>query len=210
MLLTYSALTAAAETAGRAAEGAGAVTLGDGLRRRFEFRAVEHEDGTVTGYINFKDPTEIPEQDVDRTGEPGLEAVPEGLEVTVEVDSLKVEGRRAALGGVVSSTNLPRYVGLRFLLAVEDCGDGAPAAARDRIAWGVYRPAAPERTAADADSPESGESPVAEPEVDAARFPLVSHTLSKIAEGDIRVSPDPQAAPPRQPEVVVDKPAVLE
>lgn len=186
--LAYSALTAAAETAAHGAEGAGTVTLGDGLKRRFEFRAVAHEDGTVTGYVNFKDPTEIPAQDVDQTGEAGLEAVPEGVEVTVEVDSLKVQGRRAALGGVVSSTNLPRYVGMRFLLAVEDRGDGR-ASAPDRVAWGFYRPAGAERMADDLDHPDSGQAPVAERDVDAGRFPLVSHTLSRIDEGDIRVTP---------------------
>lgn len=179
---------AAAAAEGPSASGAGVVSLGDSLKRRFEFQAVTREDGSVTGYITLAVPAELPEQDVDGTGEAGLEGSPAGLEVTVEVDSLKVRGRRAVLGGVVSSTNLPRYVGVRVLLAVEDRGEGAKPAARDRLTWGVYRGAAA-RLAADAEDPGAEGALVAEREFDAERFPLSSFSLSRIDEGDIRVSP---------------------
>jgi len=186
--LLTCASPASASAAGPSVAGSGSVSLGDRLQRRFEFDAVEHEDGSVSGYVTFSDPTELPDQDVDGTGEPGMEGRPEGLEMTVAVDSLKVEGRRAALSGLVSRTNHPRYAGLRVLLTVEDRGDGSKGAAPDRITWGVYRGDAAERMASDADNPDAGAVVVVERVFDAARFPLSSFTLARLDEGDIRVS----------------------
>ena len=186
LLLTYASPASAAS--GASVAGSGSVSLGDRLQRRFEFDAAEHEDGSVTGYVTFSDPTALADQDVDGTGEAGLEGRPEGLEVTIAVDSLKIEGRRAALSGTVSSTNHPRYAGLRVMLTVEDRGDGGEPAARDRITWVVYRGGAGGWLASDTDNPDAVAPVVIERGFDAERFPLSSFTLARLDEGDIRIS----------------------
>lgn len=187
LLLTHTA-AAAADSAGASVAGSGAVSLGDRLQRRFEFNAVAREDGSATGYVTFSDPTELPAQDVDGTGEAGLDGPPAGLELTVAIDALKVSGRRAVMSGLVSGTNHPRYAGVRVLLTVEDRGDGREGAARDRITWGVYRSTAGGWLASDADIPDSETTFVAECEFDIERFPLSAFTLARIDEGDIQVS----------------------
>lgn len=179
---------AQAAAAGPSAAGAGAVSLGDGLRREFAFEAFIHEDGSVTGHVTLRDRAGVPDQNVDGADEPGLEPLPEGLEMTVSVDSMKVQNNRAALSGAVTSTNHPRYAGLRVILAVEDNGAGPQDAASDRLTWGVY-PRAAERVVTDAENPDAGMYPVREREFDSDRFPLSSYSLSAIDEGDIQVRP---------------------
>ena len=178
----------AAGAATRSAAGAGTTSLGDGLKREFEFSAVTNEDGGVTGHLTLNGPAVIPSQDVDGTGEPGADAPPSGLQVTADVDFMRLAGKRAVLGGVVTSTNDPRYSGLRFIFVVEDNGEAGHAAAPDRISWGAYRSVA-EWLAADAENPDAGLYPAGGRELDGRRFPPSSYSLFRIESGDIRVTP---------------------
>jgi hypothetical protein len=180
--------SSATPDASPSATGAGAVSLRGDLKRRFELEAVAREDGSVSGRITIIDPSEIPQQDVDGTEEPGLEGSASGLEVTVEVDSMKVKDNRAVLSGIVTSTNLPRYAGLRVILTVEDNDEGGQSRRRDKITWGFYQRAS-ERLVSDADNPESGIYLMADREFDSNSFPLSSYTLSAIDEGDIQIRP---------------------
>lgn len=178
----------AAKSAGPSASGAGAISLGDGLKREFNFAAITNEDGSVSGRLTLIDPSAATDQNVDGTDEPDSEVPPAGLEVTVEIDSMRVSGNRAALSGTVTSTNAARYAGLRFILTVEDNGESGKSAVPDKVTWGVYHRQA-ERSPVDAENPDAGVYPAGEPDVDSQSFPLSSYTLSEIATGDIKVSP---------------------
>jgi len=180
--------SSAQDAPGPSAAGAGTVSLADGLKRRFEFKVVTQEDGGVSGYVTLSDPSEIADQDVDGTGEPGLEGAPDVVELTVEVYSMSVEGKRAVLSGVVTSTNHLRYADVRVILTVEDNGEGGEAGRPDRITWGIYRKE-DERHVTDAENPDAGIYPTGGREFDSRRFPLSAYSLSAIGEGDIQVRP---------------------
>lgn len=166
--------------------GSGAVLVGQDLKVRFEFEAAAREDGTVTGRITIKDLRVIPDQDVDGMGESGLDGPPAGVELSAEVDSLKVQGRRAVLSGMVTSTNERRYAGLRLILTVEDNGEGGKTDPPDKITWGVYR-AMVERHVADEENPDAGLYLIGQGEFDSNKFPVASYSLFKINEGNIQV-----------------------
>src|SRR5437899_5885209 len=117
--------------------GGGTFSVGSDKMGHFNFNAVTHRDGSVTGHLSLRDPEEAPNQDVDGTGELGLEGLSDGVDLTADVDSINVSGTRAALSGVIMSATVPRYVGLRIIITVED--DGEAATALDKITWGFYQ-----------------------------------------------------------------------
>lgn len=194
LVLTLSPiiLPAPASPAGCAASlsaaGSGAVSVGGGQKRRFEFEAAVGEDGSVTGYITLSDPENLPSVDVDGAGEQDAEGSPSGLELTAAVDSMSVKGNRAVLSGAVSSTNVARYAGARVILTVEDNGGGGDGAAPDRVTWGVYREA-PERPVEDAENGDAGPRMAGGARFSADSFPLSSYSLDGIDEGNIEVRP---------------------
>jgi hypothetical protein len=169
----------------------------------FNFNAVTDESGNVTGHLSLRDPEEAPNQDVDGNGELGLEALPDGVELMANVDSINVSGNRAALSGVITSASVPRYVGLRIILTLEDNGEMNPEP--DKITWGFYQRIIP-RLVADAENPDAGAYPVGvkilatdfenpeagaffvgESDVDSQSFPLSSYSLTTINGGNIQV-----------------------
>ena len=121
--------------ASSAATGQANVTAGDGMLRSVSFRAVTDQDGSVSGQIEFQDPAPIPDQDVDGTGDPALDASPSGVRLYAEVNCLAVDGNRAIVGGQVTGSDPARYVGKQVLLFVEDSEKS-----RGRFSWGFYEP----------------------------------------------------------------------
>jgi hypothetical protein len=188
LLTLFTPRSSATVEAGPSAVGTGTVSLGDDLKRRFEFKAVMNEDEGATGYMALSDPAEIPARDVDGSDGPDAEGSPSGLELMVELDSMKVKNNRAVLSGVVTSTNLARYAGVRLILTVEDNGEDGKGAGPDLLTWGVYR-ALPERPVADAENSDAGSYMVSGAKFDIDRFPLSSYSLTEIDEGDIQVRP---------------------
>lgn len=178
----------AADAENPSAAGAGTILLGDARKKQFEFKAFGREDGAATGFITLHDPAGIPDQDVDGTGEPGSGGSPAGLEVAAEVDAMEVQGNRAVLSGVVTSTNHPRYAGLRMTLTVEDNGEEKQAGGRDRITWGFY-PRQARSLVADAENPGAGMYAVGGGELGDRSLPLSSYSLIRIEGGDIKVCP---------------------
>jgi hypothetical protein len=205
-LLILSA--APARTSASRAEGpsvTGGVSLGQGGAKTFvEFNAVTRTGGGVGGRITFRDGSELPDQDVDGTGDPALAASSSGLVFTADVDGLCVTGNVAVLSGVVESSTRSGDVGRRMLFAVEDNGAGRRAA--DRIGWGLYH-AGVQRLVADSENPEAGEFLVGgtryvrdEENPDAGEFavggdlnchsfPLDSYSFVDIGGGNLQVRP---------------------
>jgi hypothetical protein len=114
------------------ATGSAAMTTGDGTHGIVSFSAIR-EDDVVSGQIEFQDPAPIPDQDGDGTGDPALAGSPSGVTVHAKVNCLAVEGHAAIVGGEVTHSNLPRYVGKQVLLFVEDSERS-----HGRLSWGFY------------------------------------------------------------------------
>ena len=97
---------------------------------------VKQDGSGARGDITFTGAMAISNEDVD--GEGVTVGAVSNVSITVSADCLRVSGNQAAMSGVVSSSSVPEYIGIRALLAVEDNGEGVKAA-RDRFTWGVYR-----------------------------------------------------------------------
>ena len=184
--------------------GGGTFIVGDNLKGHFEFNAVTHQDGSVTGHLSFRNPEAAPEQDVDGTGEPGLESLPDGIDLNADVDSLQINGNRATLSGVIRQSSAQRYVGLRVILTIEDNGEGN-AETPDKITWGFYQrvterlvtdfenpdagayPVGKKFLATDAENPEAGAFLVGDGDFDSQSFPLTSYVLTDINGGNIQL-----------------------
>lgn len=184
--------------------GGGTFIVGDNLKGHFSFNAITHRDGSVTGHLTLRDPEVVPDQDVDRNGEQDSEALSDGVELTVDLDSVAVHGKRAALSGVITNATKQRYLGLRMIVTVEDNGEGDNAEP-DKITWGLYQRVTP-RLVADAENPDAGEFPVGmqilatdaerpeegsflvgESDLNSHSFPLSSYSLNNIDGGNIQV-----------------------
>ena len=187
-----------------AVTGGGTFSVGQDKNGHFNFNAITHANGSVTGHLSLRDPEEVPNQDVDGNGESGSEALPEGAEVTADLDSVNISGNRVALSGVITRASVQRYVGLRMILIIEDNGEGN-AAEPDKVTWGFYR-RIPRRLVADAENPDAGAFPVGErflatdaerpeegaflvgeSEFDTNSFPLSSYSLTNINGGNIQI-----------------------
>lgn len=183
--------------------GGGTFSVGDDKKGHFNFNAITHRDGSVTGHLTLRDPEETPNQDVDGTGEPGLEGLSDGAEVAADVDSVNISGNRAVLSGVITRASVPRYVGLRMILTIEDNGENGREP--DKITWGFYQRVA-RRLVADFENPDAGAFPVGEKilatdfenleagaffvgesDFDSHSFPLSSYSLTDIRGGNIQV-----------------------
>ena len=121
----------------------------DGASGAIQYNAKQQGSG-ASGHLTFTGAMEISNEDVDGEGTT-LSAV-SNVSMTVSVDCLRVSGNRAAISGVVSSSSVPEYIGVRALLAVEDNGEGVKAA-RDRFTWGTYRTVSPNWIPEDAEVP---------------------------------------------------------
>jgi len=192
--------------------GGGTFFVGNNLKGHFNFNAVTHRDGTVTGHLSLRDPEETPNQNVDGTAELGLEALSDGVDLNADIDSLNVNGTRAALSGVIRNATVPRYVGLRIIITVEDNGegDGEP----DKITWGFYQrvnrrlvkdeenpdagayPVGEQILATDFENPEAGAFLVGESDLDGHSFPLSSYSLTDIDAGNIQFHSDRKSTNP--------------
>jgi hypothetical protein len=206
-LLCFESRLSFAESNGAASvTGGGTFIVGNNLQGHFSFNAVTHRDGTVTGHMSLRDPEDAPDQDVDGTGELGLQGLSDGVDLTADVDSINVNGTRAALSGVITRASVPRYVGLRIIITVQDNGEGNPEP--DKITWGFYQrvnrrlvadeenpdagafPVGEKILATDFENPEAGAFLVGESDLDGHSFPLTSYVLTDIDGGTVQVHED--------------------
>jgi len=135
--LVIFALPLFAQNSGPSANGSFSYTV-DGGTRTLEFNA-RTQGSSTKGQLTFSGPADIPDQDVDGDGTTSAGTV--SATFSVDFDCLKLTGNRAAMSGLVTSSNVSGYNGRRIVLAVEDNGEGSKAAP-DRYTWGVYVAAA--------------------------------------------------------------------
>jgi hypothetical protein len=116
-------------------EGRVNVVFEDGNSRTVALSAATQRDGTAAGLIEFHDPTPLPDQDVDGTGDPALAASKSGVTVYAQVTCLFVADQVAIVGGDVVKSDPERYVGKQILVFLTDS-----AKSRGTMEWGLYEP----------------------------------------------------------------------
>jgi hypothetical protein len=137
-----------AQTSGPSASGIYRFTLEDNLTKQVEFSAHLDERGTATGQMTFRDEARIVDVDVD--GEGGhQEDPPAEFFITANLNSLTIDRNRAVMGGAVTESSNPSYVGRWVQLVVEDNGDGSQEP--DRLTWCFCKPEASGWVPADAE-----------------------------------------------------------
>lgn len=128
---------ATAQNGGTASNGDFQFSL-TGATGSIQFDARLHGNG-ARGQMTFNGTAEISNED--DSVAPGT-PTETNVQAVVSIDCLRIDKdhpNRAAMSGVVSSSNVPELLGRRALLAVEDNGEGRKSDAPDRFTWGVYR-----------------------------------------------------------------------
>ena len=100
------------------ATGSGQINGANGQVRTFSFHAVVSASGTVTGHAELHDPVFFNESG------------------HADVNCLVVSGNRAAIGGIVTQSDPPVFVGDTVAFLVVDNGEGLTAP-RDQISFVV-------------------------------------------------------------------------
>lgn len=139
-----------AHTSGPSANGSYRFVLEDNLTKTVEFDATSDGGGTTTGRMTFRDEAGSLEQEEvgvpERPDDP-----PSEFHMTADLDSLKVEGNRALMGGTIRDSSNPSYIGRWVQLVVEDNGNGNEVP--DRLTWSFCRPEPGGWTPVDAEDP---------------------------------------------------------
>jgi hypothetical protein len=176
--------------------------------RNIEFNAKVNPNGSASGDLKFTGPLSVPDQDVDGDGSGDPSASAATLSLRVDIDCVKVQDNRAAIGGVVKESSISAYIGRRVLLSVEDGGEGENAEP-DRYTWGQYRSTAATWVASDAElevdagvgltwlatdaerTDDVGVSSNQPTTIDCKTFPLSSYALESLPQGsgNIQVKP---------------------
>ena len=139
-VLSLVGLTApcANASSGPSASGTYRFVLDDDLSKSVEFSATADERGVTTGQMTFRDEAILEQQDVDGTG--GESEDPKvAFFMTANLNSMKIENNRAVLGGTVTDSSNPSYIGKWVQLVVED-GDGLETS--DKFGWCFCQPEA--------------------------------------------------------------------
>jgi hypothetical protein len=201
-LLSFTApRSATAQTAG----GSLKFVLEDDLTKALEFNAITDGGGSTSGEMTFSGPAEIPDQDVDGTGDRSFSGRLENLQIEAKFDGMLVERNTAVMSGTVTGSTLEDYIGRRVLLVVEDA-DSEGERKQDTLTWGLYKIVERDWIPTDAElendegsrltwwatdaerEDDRGIPSHPSNEITAQSFPLSSHSFDlKYAEGDIQV-----------------------
>jgi hypothetical protein len=191
--------------AAQSADGHLKFLLEDDLTKSIEFDAITDGGHDTSGEMAFSGPAEIPDQDVDGTGDRSFSGTLENLQINARFDGMLMERNRVVMSGTVTGSVLEDYIGRRVLLVVEDV-DGGGERTQDALTWGLYKPVEMNWIPADAElerdegwqltwwatdaerEDDRGIPSRPSTEITAQSFPLSSHSFDlKYAEGDIQV-----------------------
>ena len=112
------------------------LTLDGGSRMQIEFQArATDTTGGGSGKMKLKTSTDLP--DVDEDDPFGQKGTVSDFSFDADFDCVSIDGKRAAMSGLVRSASVVGYVGKRVILTVEDGGEGKNAE-RDKFTWGLY------------------------------------------------------------------------
>ncbi|HEX8652838.1 MAG TPA: hypothetical protein VF708_18625 [Pyrinomonadaceae bacterium] len=199
--------TAPRSATAQSADGSLKFAVEDDLTKSIEFNATTDGVGSMSGEMTFSGPAEIPDQDVDGTGDRSFSGRLENLQIEARFDGMLVERNRAVMSGTVTGSNLEDYIGQRVLLVVEDV-DGDGEKTQDTLTWGLYKPVEQRWTPTDAElendegarltwwatdaerEDDRGITSHPSNEITAQSFPLSSYSFDLMyAEGEIQVRP---------------------
>lgn len=137
LLVSALSLLAFASTAqSQGAEANGDFDFGlSGATGTVVFDAGINNAGQVNGQMTFSATVDVPDPNPDNVGG----TVPLSVTIGLQFDCMVASGNRAAMSGVITSANVPEYIGQQALLVVEDEVPGS-SPTRDAFAWGVYQP----------------------------------------------------------------------
>jgi hypothetical protein len=136
-LAGYVSMPARAHASQPSASGTYRFVLEDGFSKSVEFSATSDERGATTGQMTFTDEAGVSDRDPDAGGEEKGES-PVPFSMTVRLDSLTIERNRAVMGGTVTDSSIPSYLGKWVQLVVEDNGDGREEP--DKLTWCFCQP----------------------------------------------------------------------
>ena len=129
---------ATAQTEGPAASGAYRFILADRVVKTVEFDARGDREGGASGWLTFIDQVELPDQDVDGTGDSGDRDAPLDFYIKAEFSGMTVEKNRALMNGAVVDSSHRSYIGKWVQLVVEDNGDNWERP--DTLTWRFCQP----------------------------------------------------------------------
>jgi hypothetical protein len=148
--LSLLGFTAQRSATAQSAGGSLKFVLEDDLTKTLEFNATADGEGGASGEMKFSGPVEIPDQDVDGTGDKYFSGAIEDLQLQAKFDGLVVEGNRAVMSGTITGSTVGDYIGQRVVLAVADDlvvveprgedGEGGEEKKLDTLTWGIYKP----------------------------------------------------------------------
>jgi hypothetical protein len=214
-LLTLALLGFTAPRSASAQSASGSLKFGqeDDLTKTAEFSAASDGEGNASGERILSGPVEIPDQDVDGTGDKFFSGRLEDLQLQAKLDGLVVEGNRAVMSGTITGSTLSDYIGQRVLLTVADelvvvDEEGREVKRLDTLTWGVYKPVERNWIPSDYEleyddgakltwwatdyerEDDKGIPSRPSAEITARTFPATSYDFElKYAEGEIKVTP---------------------
>lgn len=146
----------AAEGQGPSVVGNFQISTGVGPTRHIEFHASKDKNGNTIGETIFRDRST---SDTKSGGEDQSPMDSSSLFwLKAQFDCLVIDGNRAVMGGSVTESN-SRLIGHRLLLVVQD-GDASTPRERDKLTFGIYRPAGKDWVAIDSERPDDDAPPV--------------------------------------------------
>jgi len=207
LFLLALALPVFAQNSGPSANGDFQFNAG-GFAKSIQFNARIDSNGQTKGEMTFVGAAEIPDQDVDGSGNAAPGGLVSNLSMTVKFDCLTITGNRAVMSGEVTDSSVAAFIGTRAILAVEDGGEGVKKPI-DRYTWGLYHAQESGWVPSDADltidpgvgltwlatdferEDDAGVPSHPSTEISCASFPVGAYALDDVSQGagNIQVKP---------------------
>lgn len=148
----------AAPAKGPSVSGTFQISSDVGLTRYLEFYAWMEKNGNTTGETVFMDQPSASDPKVVNTESSQSESAT-AFFAKAEFDCMVINGNKAVMSGRVTTSSLERYVGQRFVLAVQD-GDNSNPPRKDKLTFGFYRETSKGWLPLDSERSEEGTGPM--------------------------------------------------
>ncbi len=109
-----------------------------GQVHKINFDVNTDKNGHARGQMSYSGLRDLPDQDVDGTGEGAPAGSLAEFSMTASFDCLHVRGKRASMSGKITGSSAREMIGRVLVLTVEDNGDASDTAPLDRVTWGLY------------------------------------------------------------------------
>jgi hypothetical protein len=196
-----------------AASGSVRVSMPDGDLRYVEFSARLDQNGSTSGQMTFRSPSQKADENLDGESHEGAEIKRSGSAseffFKASFDCMVIKETRAVMSGTITEASSERYLGQRVVLVVQDKGEDSKTASSDKLTWGIYNSGTRSWIPSDAEvendsgvglrwlatdaerDDDVGLQPDKSASIGCQSFPLSSFSLVKVknGDGDILVRP---------------------